>query len=63
MICFRDMTFCPFWIDCKDGKTCDRALTGKIYEAADKWWGGPEAPIMQFVEKPECFVENKSERV
>ena len=59
MLCFRDMTFCPFWRDCADGSACDRALTPKVFDQADRWWGGPEAPICEFVERPDCYVERE----
>lgn len=58
MICYRDMTFCPFE-DCESFPICDRALTEKVSEGAKKWWatfnqpGGP--PIAQFITKPECY--------
>ena len=55
-MCYRDMTFCTFWEKCKDNKKCGRALTDKIKEDADKWWGTKgEAPICTYVDKPECF--------
>lgn len=54
MMCFKDMTFCPFWRDCANAEGCDRKLTPQVYEAAERWWGGPEAPICEFVEKPDC---------
>ena len=63
MLCFKDMTFCPFWKECKDGKTCDRALTGKVWDSAERWWGGDRPPVAVFAEHPDCFVEKESERV
>ena len=53
MICYGDMTFCTFWKECKDGKECNRALTEKVEQDAEKWM--KNAPICTFVEKPECF--------
>ena len=55
MMCYRDRTFCDFYKECADGKSCDRALTPEVQEGADKWWGKDGAPICIFVNKPECF--------
>lgn len=66
MICYRDITFCPFWERCKDGPTCHQALTDKVQEQAVIWWGGfvtnsnstnevGDAPICQYMNEPECF--------
>ncbi len=55
MICYRDMTFCPFWIDCKEGKLCSRALTEEVEKEAEEWYGGSDAPISFFSKKPDCF--------
>lgn len=54
MICYKDMTFCPFWRDCADAADCHRPLTDEVRAAAAKWWPGGNAPIAQFVEKPSC---------
>lgn len=51
MIVYRDMCFCPFWGNCKEGKDCLRALTDKEKERAKKIG----LPVEQFAEKPECF--------
>ena len=53
MMCYRDMTFCPFWESCSDGGECGRALTQSVLDAAEKWMKNP--PIAQYVDKPECF--------
>lgn len=53
MICYRDMTFCSFYLDCKDGKDCPRAKTPEVCRAAKK----TGLPICQYPEKPSCFVE------
>ncbi len=59
MIGYRDMTFCPFYADCKNAPDCHRPLTPEVQAAADKWWKGGNAPIWVFSEKPECHeVEN-----
>ncbi len=56
MITYRDMTFCNFNINCLLAKDCPRALTKKVQEDADKWWGKGKnkAPIAQFTSKPKC---------
>lgn len=57
MISYKDKTFCPLYKECVKGKDCHRALTDKIIEDADKWWGSSkgEAPIAMFLDKPECY--------
>jgi hypothetical protein len=57
MTAFRDRCFCPFYKDCWHGEDCGRALTLDVQMAAAEWWGSPDAPISQFVDKPECFKE------
>lgn len=59
MICYKDMTFCPFWKKCKEGLACKRALTSLVKADAKTWWGGEGAPICQYAEKPGCFKELK----
>lgn len=53
MICYRDMTFCPFYVECYDGKTCPRALTEEVAEAADKCG----LLISMFAEPPDCLLD------
>ena len=53
MLCYKDMTFCPYWEECNLGYQCDRALTQLIKDNAEKWM--KNAPISQFSEKPSCF--------
>jgi len=48
------MTFCPFWKDCKNGETCDRALTEIVRQNAIKYASGR---ICQFMDKPDCWKE------
>lgn len=55
MLCYRDMTYCPFYKDCKSGDVCERALNNSVKKNADKWWGKPGAPICRYAERPECF--------
>ena len=59
MMCYRDMTFCPFSNTCKKEAECPRALTQEVYDEAKEWWkdckGKP--PICMFLDKPECHEE------
>jgi len=55
MICYRDMTFCCFYKDCKKASECHRPLTPDIEKAA-KMFG---MPVAQFTNKPECHSDNK----
>ena len=57
MICYKDKTWCPFWNDCKNGLTCDRALTTETRLAANKWWGTQEAPMCIYGAFPDCFIK------
>ena len=59
MICYRDMTFCTYYEDCENAKDCHRPLTPEVYEAAVRWWGGVDAPISQFSDKPGCWVKKE----
>jgi hypothetical protein len=52
MICYKDITFCTFYEDCKDAKECHRALTPEVIKQANEWMKNP--PIATFMEKPEC---------
>ena len=59
MLCYRDMTFCPFHSECADAEPCNRKLTPEVVEGATKWAekGGHPVLIAQYTENPECFVE------
>ena len=57
MLCYKDMTFCPFYEDCKQATECHRPLTPEVIKQATEWWGGDDAPIAQFAEKPYCWAE------
>ncbi len=50
MVCYRDMTFCPYYKECAV-KDCLRA------SAPEVWDGAREIglPISEFIEKPKCF--------
>lgn len=62
-MCYKDKTFCPFYLECINGKDCTAALTLKVEEDAKKWWkliseeGIP--PIAIYLDKPECFKERE----
>lgn len=51
MISYKDMTFCPYWKDCKSADMCRRPLTAKVKEDADKF--GLSVSI--FASRPECW--------
>jgi hypothetical protein len=53
MICYKDRTYCAYFLLCKKGYICDRALTEDIKAAATE----ANLPISQFIGFPECFVE------
>ena len=54
MICYRDMTFCPFYEDCKQRVQCARPLTPEVIADAVNWWGTADFPVSVFAEKPSC---------
>jgi len=55
MTCYKDRCYCPFYVLCRSGHSCDRALTEQVKEDASKWWGKDDAPISVYAEFPECF--------
>lgn len=42
MICYRDMTLCAS--DCTNAK-CRRYFSPDDKALAERWWGGPDAPV------------------
>lgn len=56
MIGYQDRTFCNAK-ECRNFPTCERALTEKVLQAAEKWWKGPGAPISLFADPKElkCY--------
>lgn len=50
MICYKDMTFCPFYVDCKNKDVCHRPLTEKVENDARTL----SLPIAMFTSRPEC---------
>ena len=53
MICYRGITFCPYWFACKDGPDCERALTEYVEKSA----AYDCLPIARYAEPPDCFKE------
>ena len=51
MLCYRDMTFCPFWEPCRGAERCGRACTPAVQRAAAL----NGLPISQFLEPPDCY--------
>jgi len=56
MICYRDRTWCKFYLLCRSGYNCDRALTPEVVENAMRWWGDDSPPICVYSDFPDCFV-------
>ena len=52
MLCYRDITFCPYYMDCEEGNDCPRALKphiiGKAAEAG--------LDISAYLDRPEGFA-------
>lgn len=59
-MCYRDTEFCP-GNGCSKFKTCPRALTEEVIAGAERWWGGPDAPIsvMEDPEKLPCWTADE----
>ena len=53
---YKGKCFCTFYKDCWHGTDCSRAFTFDVKQAAAEW-GGPDAPIAVFEDKPGCFKE------
>lgn len=51
MISYRDMTFCPFWKDCKSAYMCHRPLTHDVSMKAKE----VGLPVSMYATKPECW--------
>jgi hypothetical protein len=50
-----DMTFCPFWEDCKKASICHRPLTDEVFFAA----AANDRPISRFADKPPCHEKTE----
>jgi hypothetical protein len=67
MIIYKDQIFCKFYNDCINGKSCNKAFTEKERINADEWWatfnlnGG--APVSFYAEKPDCYIQKKSNQI
>lgn len=59
MICYKERTFCPFYMECEAGEICADSLTDDVIKKAKLWWGNDGAPIAQFAEHPECFIKKE----
>lgn len=55
MLCYRDMTFCKFYLSCANGSACRRAYTPAVAQAARDWWGNDNAPVAFYAEHPQCW--------
>ena len=62
MMCFRDMQFCAESSECEPVKYCLRQLTSEVVLAAQRWWGGPDAPIAQGSFKATCNWYKEKEK-
>lgn len=49
--CYLDKIFCPFWEQCKNGWSCDKAMTKEVRGEMIR----SDAPYASFFEKPSCF--------
>lgn len=63
MIGFQDRTFCS-GDGCAKFNSCPRALTDEVRAAAERWWGGPGAPISEFAEPRglSCWTNHEPEK-
>lgn len=52
MFCYKDKTFCLFYMECVEGAACDRALTPAVVHEAKRH----QLPVSEFMHKPDCFV-------
>lgn len=61
MTSYNDMTYCPYYEFCGQGKTCQYSLTPKVKENAKVWWlletrgKSDDAPIKMHILIPNCF--------
>lgn len=54
---FQDTTFCNFYEKCVKSKECKIAFTKEMSDKSVEWWGGQDAPVSFYAEKPECYEE------
>ena len=50
-MCYRDMTFCPFYKDCAKQSDCHRPYTPEVAELAEVHG----MPVCLYVNKPGCW--------
>lgn len=55
MLCYRDITFCPYYMDCEEGNDCPRALKPHIIGKAAE--AGLEISV--YLDRPECFTAKR----
>ena len=59
---YKDMTFCEFYLKCKQGIYCKRALTEKVMQGFIAYRLNSSMGISIFLSEPECYspiVEEK----
>jgi len=55
MICYKDMAFCSYYEECKDGDSCERSLTEELIRDVNEF-----CPLLcRFTKKPSCFKKKK----
>lgn len=55
MLCYLDKTFCDYYLTCKKGENCNRALYKELEEKAHK----AGLPLSRFLGHPSCFRKIK----
>lgn len=56
--CYKDMTFCSFYKNCKKGNDCFRSLIPTVSKEAKRL----VMPICEFSKVPSCHVKVKREK-
>ena len=59
MLCYKDRTFCSYYISCVHGSTCDRALTSEVRRRARE----AGLDVSQFAGRPDCWKELTEENL
>lgn len=55
VICYRDRTYCTYYLECQEGETCSRALTEEVRKKSEEIG----MPVCRWLEHPSCFVEKQ----
>ena len=63
MIGFRDMSFCDAFPKRCSNSECPRAVTGEVREAARKWWGGDDFPLIMTDFYEPCTIKKPVEEL